>query len=112
MPAYSSLVFLSRLVSILRFSSEERTLAREPVFSGCSIVSERGVLDNDRRIEGGEVDLVDLLANAKLRLENHATLSEALSSEMFLIAWLSDRFNRASIWAWIYPGPFFFLYIQ
>ena len=33
------LVFFSLLVSILRFISDDRTLARNPVLSGCSIVS-------------------------------------------------------------------------
>ena len=57
------------------------------------------VLHNDRGIEAREVYLVDLLVHSRLRVEVVPPLSEALISEMFLIAWLSDRINRVWIWA-------------
>jgi len=56
-------------------SSEERTVLRKPIRSGCSMVpGERLQLHDDRRVQGCEIDLVYLLVHSRLRLGHHASL--------------------------------------
>jgi hypothetical protein len=70
-----------------KFSSEERTLEKNPVLSGMlDGFGREVVLDYDAGIKGCEVDLVDIFVDSRLRLEDHTSLVQAFSSEMFLSA--------------------------